>query len=154
MINIENNDERINEMNMTVFNMKFMKCIFRDFKKYLFYISDLNKNNKRNEFLLLSKLMKCYYVKRINNNTILAIYVDLYESVYYSFFEKKINFLPLSQRETEREIDTILNDNDRNDRNDRYIQELPQCGYLTYRGKLNETNTNGIMKIVNDTNNS
>ena len=127
---MNDNENRIKKMNLIVFNMKFMKCVFRDFKKYLFYISDFNINIS-NEFLLLSKLMKCYYIKRVNENLLLMIYVDTTENIYYSFFEKKIIFISNIQSEP-------------------LIEEIPQSGYIKYKGELNEINKNVIMRLINN----
>lgn len=119
--NFSNPEIRIGNMDFIFFNMKFMQTLFKDFKKYLFYISDSCKNQHR-EFLLLSRLNKMHYVKRLSDNIILMVYVDSSENTYYSFFEKKINFTEFP---------------------------LPTHGYLNYRGKVNKENYASILELVN-----
>ena len=117
----DRSESRIKNMEFVFFNMKFMQTLFKDFKKYLFHISD-NCKNKDREFFLMSKLYRMHYVKRISNNDILMVYVDSNNSTYYSFFEKKIN-----------------------------LNEFPlsNYGYLNFRGKVNDKNYDSILELVN-----
>ena len=111
------------------FNEIFKNDKYRNFKQFIFYqIHKVKQQNSYREFFLMSRLDKLYYVKEINDNLLIMIFVSKEEqNVYYTFFEKRI----------------MMHSND-----EVYIHNLPQNGYIIKNGVKDEIVCNNIVNII------
>jgi hypothetical protein len=108
----------MDKMKICFFKMTFFRNHFQDFRKYIFFLFDLIQDN---EFILVSRLMKLYYVKKIDYNTIILFFNHDEHNVYFSVIENKIHF--------------------------RSRFDIPQSGYMIFNGQPQE-NRDKIMKLI------
>ena len=111
-------NEEMMHLPILFFKMTFFRNHFQDFKKYMFYILDIISND---EFILVSRLLKLYYVKKVDDNTVILFFNHDEKNVYYSVIEKRIKF----QSEN----------------------RIPQSGFIVSNGEPQEY-TDSIMKMI------
>ena len=102
---IKSKDE-MNALNLIFFKLNYFRSHFRDFKKYIFFIMEYFE---KDEFILVSKLYKLYYLKKIDENTAILVFNNDNDNVYFSLLESKVRF-----------------ENTHN---------IPQSGYLIFHGE-------------------
>lgn len=102
---IRSHDE-MNSLNLIFFKLNYFRSHFRDFKKYIFFIMDYFNND---EFILVSKLYKLYYLKKIDENTAILIFNHDSDNIYFSMIESKIRF--------------------------QNSHDIPQSGYMIFQGE-------------------
>ena len=108
----------MNNMKICFFKMTFFRNHFQDFKKYIFFILELIQDD---EFILVSRLMKLYYVKKIDNNTLILFFNHDEHNIYFSVIEKKIHF--------------------------RSRFDIPQSGYMIFNGEPQQ-HRDKIMELI------
>ena len=111
-------NEELMNIPILFFKMTFFRNHFQDFKKYMFYILEIIL---KDEFILVSRLMKLYYVKKIDDNTVFLFFNHDDKNIYYSVIEKRIKF--------QSEYD------------------IPQSGFILSNGEPQEY-TDAIMKMI------
>ena len=113
-------ESEITKMPCILFDLKFLKTNFRDFRAYIFFVCEKISSNHK-QFYLVSKLYKYYYVKYIDKNNILLIFDITDNNIYYTIFQKRVVF------SSDRDISLNHMDN---------IISFPPSGYLKFDGKI------------------
>jgi hypothetical protein len=128
------------------FNISYFQHQFTDFRTFIFYLTDFHE-----EFILVSKMEKMYYVKKLTPNHLLFLCDHDGNNIYYTIYFKRAIPFNRHMENAEHTQNTEVT-NISTQINGVNLNQIPCSGYVLHRGDIRQENALRIRQVLGGTN--